>query len=84
MPVISKFYGIVIRMYFLQSEHNPPHIHAIYGDNVALIDIKTLNVLEGYLPPKALSLVIEWMTTHQNELIEIWETQNFKHLPPLE
>ena len=84
MPVISKFYGIVIRMYFLQSEHNPPHIHAIYGDNVALIDIKTVNVLEGYLPPKALSLVIEWMTTHQNELIEIWETQNFKHLPPLE
>lgn len=84
MPVISKFYGIVIRMYFLQSEHNPPHIHAIYGDNVALIDIKTLNILEGYLPPKALSLVIEWMTTHQNELIEIWETQNFKHLPPLE
>ena len=84
MPIISKFYGIVIRMYFLQSEHNPPHIHAIYGDNVALIDIKTLNVLEGYLPPKALSLVIEWMTTHQNELIEIWETQNFKHLPPLE
>jgi hypothetical protein len=84
MPVISKFYGIVIRMYFLQSEHNPPHIHAIYGDNVALIDIKILNVLEGYLPPKALSLVIEWMTTHQNELIEIGETQNFKHLPPLE
>lgn len=71
-------------MYFLQSEHNPPHIHAIYGDNVALIDIKTLNVLEGYLPPKAFSLVIEWMTTHQNELIEIGETQNFKHLPPLE
>lgn len=84
MPIISKFYGIVIRMYFLQSEHNPPHIHAIYGDNVALIDIKTLNILEGYLPPKALSLVIEWMTTHQNELVEIWETQNFKHLPPLE
>ena len=84
MPVISKFYGIVIRMYFLQSEHNPPHIHAIYGDNVALIDIKTLNILEGYLPPKALSMVMEWMTTHQNDLNEIWETQNFKHLPPLE
>ena len=84
MPVISKFYGIIIRMYFLQSEHNPPHIHAIYGDHVALIDIKTLKVLEGHLPPKALSLVIEWMMTHQNELIEIWETQNFKQLPPLE
>ena len=38
MPVLSRFYGIIIRMYFLQSEHNPPHIHAIYNDDVAAID----------------------------------------------
>ena len=53
MPVLSRFYGIVIRMYFLQSEHNPPHIHAIYNEDVAAIDFMTGDVLEGHLPPKA-------------------------------
>lgn len=46
MPVLSRFYGIIIRMYFLQSEHNPPHIHAIYNDDVAVIDYMTGEVLE--------------------------------------
>ncbi len=84
MPVISKFYGITIRMYFLQSEHNPPHIHAIYGDDVAAIDFATGKVLEGYLPPKAMSMVQEWIGLHRNELTTIWETQNFMRLAPLE
>ena len=59
MPVISGFYGIIIRMYFQQSEHNPPHIHAIYGENMAAININSGEVLEGELPPKALAMV--WM-----------------------
>lgn len=84
MPVISRFYGIIIRMYFLQSEHNPPHIHAIYGEDVAAIDIKTHAILEGSLPRKALELVTEWMTIHEKELLQIWETQDFIKLPPLE
>lgn len=84
MPVISRFYGIVIRMYFLQKEHNPPHIHAIYGDDVAAIDFATGNVLEGHLPPKALSLVQEWIGLHRDELARIWETQDFKSIAPLE
>ena len=46
MPIISTFYGIVIRMYFLQSEHNPPHIHAIYNDDVAAIDFQTGVVID--------------------------------------
>ena len=46
MPVLSRFYGIIIRMYFQQSEHNPPHIHAIYGEHVAAIDFQTNEVLE--------------------------------------
>ena len=53
MPVLSRFYGIIIRMYFLQSEHNPPHIHAIYNEDVAAIDFMTGEVLEGYLPGKS-------------------------------
>lgn len=84
MPVLSRFYGIIIRMYFLQKEHIPPHIHAIYNDNVAAIDFMTGKVLEGYLPPKALALVREWIDLHQNELKEIWETQDFKSISPLE
>ena len=84
MPVLSRFYGIVIRMYFLQSEHNPPHIHAIYNEDVAAIDFMTGDILEGYLPQKALSMVREWIEIHKSELMKIWETQEFKHLAPLE
>ena len=84
MPVLSRFYGIIIRMYFLQSEHNPPHIHAIYNEDVAAIDFVTGEVMEGPLPPKALAMVKEWVQLHQNELKEIWDTQEFKQLAPLE
>lgn len=84
MPVLSRFYGIIIRMYFLQSEHNPPHIHAIYNDDVAAIDFMTGTVLEGHLPNKALNLVQEWIALHREELRTIWETHEFRQLPPLE
>ena len=84
MPVISRFYGIVIRMYFLQSEHNPPHIHAIYNDDVAAIDFMTGKVLEGHLPTNAMDMVQEWIAIHREELKTIWETQEFRNLAPLE
>ncbi|MFR8232783.1 MAG: DUF4160 domain-containing protein [Clostridia bacterium] len=84
MPVLSRFYGIIIRMYFQQSEHNPPHIHAIYGENVAAIDFQEKKIIEGELPKKALELVTEWISIHEEELKEIWDTQNFKKIKPLE
>ena len=84
MPVLSRFYGIVIRMYFLQSDHNPPHIHALYNEDAAAIDFMTGEVLDGHLPPKALALVREWVSFHKEDLQKIWETQEFKQLPPLE
>ena len=84
MRVLSRFYGIIIGMYFVESEHNPPHIHAIYNDDVAAIDYMTGEVLEGYLPPKALAMVREWIVLHKDTLQEIWETQEFKKIPPLE
>lgn len=84
MPVLSRFYGIIIRMYFQQSEHNPPHIHALYGDDMAAIEIKTGEIIEGELPPKALSMVREWISLHEKELLRIWETQEFSKLEPLE
>ena len=84
MPVLSRFYGITIRMYFLQSEHNPPHIHAIYNEDVAAIDFMTGKVLEGQLPGKAMAMVQEWIAQHRDTLMEIWKTQEFKAIPPLE
>ena len=84
MPVLARFYGIIIRMYFLQSEHNPPHIHAIYNEDVAAIDFMSGEVLEGNLPAKALSMVREWILLHRDTLMDIWKTQEFKSIPPLE
>lgn len=84
MPVISRFYGIVIRMYFQQAEHNPPHIHAIYGEHTAAIDIQTGEVIEGSLPPKAISMVREWISIHEEDLMVMWDTQEFRPVSPLE
>lgn len=84
MPILSRFYGIIIRMYFRQKEHNPPHIHAIYNESVAVISITDFKVLEGELPNKAMLLVLEWMHIHKDELIQIWSTQIFRQLAPLE
>lgn len=71
MPTISAFYGIIIYMYW--KEHNPPHFHVKYGEDNALILIENFSLAEGSLPPKALSLVIEWAVIHQKELMENWE-----------
>ena len=84
MPVLSRFYGIVIRMYFIQAEHNPPHVHAIYGDHVAAITIQDAQILEGSLPPKALSMVREWIGLHRDELLTVWNSQEFQAVEPLE
>ena len=69
MPVIARFYGVVIKMYFRQSEHNPPHIHAIYGEYIGAIDIRTSDMLEGDLPKRALKMVQEWVSQHERELM---------------
>ena len=68
MPEIARFYGIIIQMYF--DDHPPPHFHAIYGSHSAQIDIEALTIIEGYLPNRALGLVVEWASLHQNELRE--------------
>ena len=84
MPALSRFYGISIRMYYQQAEHNPPHIHALYAGRMAAVMIETGEVMDGVLPQKALAMVREWIGIHKNELLEIWETQTFRPLPPLE
>lgn len=64
MPVISRFYGMIIKMFFLASEHNPPHIHVVYGEYVGVIDIRSLQMIQGDLPNKALKIVQEWTQIH--------------------
>ena len=58
MPEISRFFGIIIAMFY--GDHNQPHFHARYGSDSATIRIDNFAVLDGYLPPRALGLVIEW------------------------
>ena len=62
MPEVSRFYGIIIRMFY--KDHNPPHFHVIYQENEALIDIKTLEIMEGRLTKRAKTLAIEWAIEH--------------------
>ena len=70
MPELCRFYGIVIRMYF--DDHSPPHFHAAYSGEEAVVDIEALAVLSGHLPPRAHGLVIEWASLRQRELREAW------------
>ena len=71
MPEVSRFFGIVIRLYY--NDHEPPHFHAVYGDYEALIGVETLAVLRGELPRRALALVLEWAALHRGELRTNWE-----------
>ena len=71
MPTISRFYGILIQMYF--GDHVPPHFHALYAEFEALINIQTFEVIRGELPPRAIALVLEWAQLHRNELRKDWD-----------
>jgi hypothetical protein len=82
MPVVARFYGIVIKMFF--SEHGVPHFHAVYGEHVGVFAIESLELLEGDLPPRALRLVREWSERHAPTLQTMWDTKNFSQLPGLD
>jgi hypothetical protein len=86
MPEISRFLGIVIKMFF--DEHQPPHFHAEYGGNEALVDIDNLSIFAGRLSPRVTGLVIEWAALHQRELMQDWHRaksqQPLEKISPLE
>ena len=71
MPEISRFLGIIISMYY--EDHNPPHFHVRYNDFRAKFSIAELQIIEGNLPKKVISLVIEWAFEHRQELLEDWQ-----------
>jgi hypothetical protein len=85
MPTISRFYGILIQMYF--ADHAPPHFHARYAEFEAVIDIRTLETLQGQLPRRAMELVLEWAELYRVELMEDWNlcarNQTPKMISPL-
>ncbi len=71
MPELSRFYGIVIRMF--HREHQPAHFHAFYAEHEMVVAIDTLAVIDGSLPPRALGMVMEWASLHQDELKSAWK-----------
>lgn len=85
MLTISRFYGILIQMYF--GDHLPPHFHALYAEFEALIDIRTFEVIRGNLPGRAMALVLEWAQQHREDLRKDWElcvqNQTPAVIPPL-
>ncbi len=70
MPEVSRFYGIVIKIYF--DDHDPAHFHAEYAEDEVVISIEMLTVIAGRLPPRALGLVAESGALHQDELRRAW------------
>ena len=83
MPEIARFYGIIIKMFFKPKEHEPSHIHALYGEYVGEFNIRTMEMIEGDLPKKAQELVTEWLNLHQAALQAMWDAQKIEKLPPL-
>jgi len=85
MPELCRFLGIVIFMNF--NEHNPPHFHARYNEYQAAIFIESLGIVQGNLPSKVLSLVVEWAMEHKQELLDNWEslqaTGKYRKIKPL-
>lgn len=86
MPKISEFFGISIYVYY--DDHRPPHFHAAYAGQEAVILIGSLRVSRGGLPPRALGLVLEWAFQHRPELGEVWRQaerlEPLTRIPPLE
>jgi Domain of unknown function (DUF4160) len=86
MPEISRFFGIVIAMYY--KDHGPPHFHAKYSGQTGIFSIEELRLIEGQLPRRVLSLVLEWAFEHREELIDNWERaaskKPLREISPLE
>lgn len=83
MPELSRFYGLIVRMFY--ADHPPPHFHVQYGNHNATVGIETLTLLDGHLPRRASNLAIEWATIHQSELRTCWQfATNHAVLPGIE
>jgi len=84
MPVVARFYGIIIKMYFSQSEHGVPHFHALYAEYNGVFSIETLEMIVGDMPKRSQQMIKQWASQYQNDLLEMWQTNEFRQLPGLE
>jgi len=84
MPEITRFYGIIIKMFFKPKEHEPSHIHAFYGEYFGEFNVLTCEMIVGDLPRKAQTMICEWISLHSEALQNMWENQRIEKLPPLE
>jgi len=82
MPEISRFYGLVVYMFF--NVHNPPHFKVKYGEFEANIYIENGALLNGDLPVSKLKLVQAWAEIHKDELLLMWESKSFHKINPLQ
>lgn len=80
MPVISKFYGIVIGMFVVRTL--PARFHAIYGESELVVAINPLRIVGGEAPQRVCDLVMEWAAQHQRELLEAWNRLRLAQAPP--
>jgi len=83
MPIISKFFGIIIFMFW--RDHNPPHFHAKYSDYEIIVNIETGEII-GNIPRRALDIIQEWRILHKQELLENWslseENKSLNNIKP--
>ena len=72
MPEISRFYGLIIKMIFMdEGRHHKPHVHVYYGEHEASVAVDG-EILAGSLPMKQYKLVAAWLVLHEDELYEAW------------
>jgi hypothetical protein len=82
MPELSRFFGIIIRMYWeVSAPHHSPHFHAYYQDDVAIYGLDPIELIAGTLPRRQQRLVEAWAELHQGELIDDWERLQAGHRP---
>lgn len=86
MPVISRFFGVIVAIYW--NDHAPPHFHAKYSGDEGVIDIQTGKLIKGKLSDRTLKLIEEWRSLHIRELLEDWELARqrkpLREIEPLE
>ena len=83
MPVVSRFYGVTVRMYY--NDHAPPHFHAVYGKDEVVVEIESSAVLRGRLSPRAMGMVAEWASLRRDELRANWDrARNAEPLAPID
>jgi hypothetical protein len=86
MPEISRFFGIIIAIYY--KEHGLPHFHAKYAGQTGVFSIIELNLIEGHLPKRVIAMVLEWAFEHRDELMQNWELamqmKPLRRIAPLE